>query len=41
MATQLLSLLILMSGNVEENRGPVGDGEGCGDGCGDGVVGVW
>ena len=34
-----------MSGNVEENPGPVGDGEGygdgCGDGCGDSVVRVW
>lgn len=27
MTTQLLSLLLLMSGNVEENPGPVGDGE--------------
>ena len=30
-----------MSGNVEENRGPVGDGEDHGDGVVMGVVMAW
>ena len=34
MATRLISLLLLMSGDVEQNPGPGGDG-GCGEGSGD------
>ena len=38
MATQLISLLLLMAGDIEENPGP-GDGEGWEEGDGEGVGG--